>query len=104
MSDEKDYWYKKYNDTVNMTAREFKSWAKNKCSYKASVDRSPVKRNLRLISKNKSEWTKRDVDDAKKVVSFIRRMRKVDAGKLVKGCRLSKRTISLKNWRYNPNK
>lgn len=95
--------YKKYKNSVNMTYSELLAWSNNPCSKKASIDRSPINRNLELLSTPKSDWTKKHIKWAKKTISFVARMKKVNAGRPI--CNgLSKRTISLKNWAYNPNK
>lgn len=99
-----DKTYREYKRSVNMTAGQLYRWSQKECSKKASQGRGPINRNLRLLSKKKTDWTARDAKDAKKTISFIARMRKVPAGNPVKGCGISKRTISLKNWAYDPNK
>jgi hypothetical protein len=97
--------YKKYRETVNMTHSELKKWAANPCSHKASLDRSPITRNLRLLSTPKKQWTPEDAKDANRTISFISRMRGMRSGRFVsKKCPYSKRNISLRNWAYNPNK
>lgn len=101
--DELDRVYAKYHRTVNMSYSELLRWSKRECSKKASLDRSPIRRNLRLLKKSKSQWTMQDIRDANKTIAFVARMKKVKAGKPV--CNgLSKRTISLKNWAFDPNK
>lgn len=96
--------YAKYRDTVNMSASELENWSKTECSKKASLDRSPIKRNIRLLGKKKSEWTQNDIDDANRTISFVSRMKGAEQGEpAVKGCP-SKRDISLKNWAYDPSK
>jgi hypothetical protein len=100
--------YKKYKSTVNMSRSELEAWSKTECSKLASKDRSPIKRNLRLLGKKKSEWTKRDMKDANRTISFISRMRGNERGEDVEdsngnSCG-SKRDISLKNWAYDPGK
>ena len=95
--------YSKYKYKTNMTFTELLIWSKNPVSKKASLDRSPIRRNLRLLSKPKNKWNVSDVTDANKTISFISRMRKVKSGKKVDG-KLSKRDISLLNWGYNPFK
>lgn len=98
-----DNTYKKYKDKVNMTYTELSIWNKNPCSKKASLNREPIKRNLKLLKKNKSKWNLLDVQEAKKTISFISRMTKVKSGDKV--CKnLSKRDISLLNWGFNPYK
>lgn len=104
MAENIDKIYKEYKEETNMTYNELLKWSKNPCSKKASLSRDPIKRNLRLLKKNKSEWTKKDVEDAKRTINFINRMRGSEAGDEIKGCGVSKKTISLKNWAYNPNK
>jgi len=95
--------YSKYKDKTNMTFTELLIWSKNPVSKLASLDRSPITRNLRLLKKPKSKWTIRDLVDANKTISFISRMKKVKSGKKIDG-KLSKRDISLLNWGYSPYK
>lgn len=95
--------YKKYKNSVNMSFMELTIWAKNPVSKKASLNREPIKRNLKLLSKKKSNWNLRDVREANKTISFIARMKKVKRGKIVDK-NLSKRDISLLNWGFNPFK
>lgn len=100
---ERDEVFKRYKKSVNMSYSEFKKWSESGCSKKASLDRKPIKRNLILLKKPKSKWTKKDVQEAKKTISFNSRMIKVKPGKEVcKG--KSKRDISLLNWALNPFK
>jgi hypothetical protein len=102
---ERDKIYSEYMKSVNMNYSQMKKWAENPFSRKASLTRGPVKRNLRLLSKKKSEWNKRDVRNAKKTISFNSRMKKVRKGKPVSNdTKLSKRDISLRNWAYKPDK
>lgn len=96
--------YKKYNDTTNMSFSELLKWGNNPCSKKASVDRQPIKRNLLLLGTPKKGWTKWHANEAKKMLSFEARHSKGKTGKEVKGCGISKRTISRKNWAVDPNK
>lgn len=95
--------YNRYKNLTNMTYTELLIWSRNPASRKASLDRQPIKRNLRLLKKNKSDWNLLDVKDANKTISFISRMKKVPRGKKVHK-NLSKRDISLLNWAYNPFK
>lgn len=102
--DSLDEVFAKYHQTVNMSASELERWADTDCSKKASLDRSPITRNLRLLRKAKSEWTPGDIRDANRTISFVSRMSGAEQGEpAVKGCP-SKRDISLKNWAYNPDK
>lgn len=70
----------------------------------ASLDRQPIKRNLMLLGTSKNQWTDKHIKEAKKQISFEKRHRKGKAGKPVKECGISKRTIARKNWAYDPNK
>lgn len=106
--EEIDARYDDYMSAVNMTFSELKAWSETECSTLASLDRSPIERNLELLSTNKDEWTNKHFEDAGKTIAFINRMRENTAGDLLtdsngNDCG-SKRTISLKNWAYNPNK
>lgn len=96
--------YGKYHALVNMSANELEKWSETECSHRASVDRTPISRNLKLLKTDKADWTEKDKKQANRTISFISRMKKMPAGKPVKeGCP-SKRDISLKNWAYDPNK
>ena len=100
---ELDRVYDKYKRTVNMSYSELLRWSKTQCSRKASLDRSPIRRNLRLLKKPKSLWDKRDIKDANKTIYFVARMKKVKAGKPV--CNgLSRRSLALRNWAFDPKK
>ena len=100
--------YEDYVRVVNMTYDELNEWAKSECSRLASLDRSPIERNLELLSTPKSEWTEKHFEWAGKTIAFVNRMRENSAGDLLvdsegNECG-SKRTISLKNWAFDPNK
>jgi len=96
--------YSKYHDTVNMSYSELKAWSETECSKLASLDRSPITRNLNLLSKKKSEWGANEVKSANRTISFVSRMKNMEQGEPVSKTCPSKRDISLKNWAYNPNK
>jgi hypothetical protein len=96
--------YAKYHDTVNMSYSELEAWSKTECSKLASLDRSPVNRNLNLLSKKKADWGANEVKSANRTISFVSRMKNMEQGKPVNKECPSKRDISLKNWAYNPNK
>lgn len=100
--------YDEYMSAVNMTYSDLKAWAETECSTLASLDRSPIDRNLELLSTNKDEWTNKHFEWAGKTIAFINRMRENTAGDLLTDSNGnecgSKRTISLKNWAYDPNK
>lgn len=96
--------YAKYHDVVNMSYSELEAWSKTDCSKLASLDRSPITRNLNLLSKKKSEWGATEVKSANKTISFVSRMKNMEQGQPVSDKCPSKRDISLKNWAYNPKK
>ena len=96
--------YAKYHDTVNMSFSELEAWSKSECSKLASLDRSPINRNLRLLKTKKSDWGANEVKAANRTISFVSRMKNMEQGKPVNKTCPSKRDISLKNWAYNPNK
>jgi hypothetical protein len=96
--------YAKYQDTVNMSYSELEAWSKTECSKLASLDRSPINRNLRLLSTKKADWGASEVKSANRTISFVSRMKNMEQGQPVNKTCPSKRDISLKNWAYNPNK
>jgi hypothetical protein len=96
--------YAKYQDTVNMSYSELEAWSKTECSKLASLDRSPINRNLRLLSTKKEDWGANEVKSANRTISFVSRMKNMEQGQPVNKTCPSKRDISLKNWAYNPNK
>ncbi len=100
--------YDDYMSAVNMTYSELKAWSETECSTLASLDRSPIERNLELLQTNKADWTEKHFEDAGKTIAFINRMRENTAGDILEDSNGnvcgSKRTISLMNWAYNPNK
>lgn len=101
--------FQKYHAAVNMGADELAAWSKTDCSKRASLDRSPITRNLRLLKKKKGEWTAADVRDANKTIAFVARMKENLGGKNVvkdkngRECG-TKAYISLKNWAYDSRK
>ena len=103
-SERLDEVYSKYKSVTNMGYAELEAWSKTECSKKASLDRAPIERNLRLLSKSKEDWTCKDMEDANRTISFVSRMRGAEQGEPAsEGCP-SKRDISLKNWAYDPSK
>lgn len=103
--DELDDVYSEWSDSVNMSAGELREWSAHPCSREASL--APVevmKRNLELLETAKSDWDEGHIEDAKRTISFIARMRGTDTSDKDGGphdCP-SKRDISLLNWAYNP--
>lgn len=100
--------YDDYMNAVNMTYSELKAWSETECSQLASLDRGPINRNLELLQTNKADWNDSHYEDAGKTIAFINRMRENEAGDILEDSNGnvcgSKRTISLLNWAYNPNK
>lgn len=98
---------KRYNDfykNVNMTLDEMEKWSASPCSRLASLNRKPVERVIKLLSTPKNLWGLDEYEEAGKVVAFVQRMKENSAGAPASDeCRMSKRTISLLNWGYNPN-
>lgn len=102
--DDIDARYSEYHDTVNMSASELERWSETECSKLASVDRSPIARNLKLLRTKKEDWGDDEYKSAGRTISFVSRMRGNERGEPAsEGCP-SKRDISLKNWAYDPNK
>ena len=97
--------YKEYKNSVNMGFKELLYWARNPNSRKASLSRRPIRHNLELLRTPKHRWNMKHVRWANKTISFIKRMKNVKAGQPIsRDCPYSKKTISLKNWGYDPNK
>lgn len=96
--------YSKYKDSVNMTFTELRIWKDNPLSKKASLDRKPIFRNLRLLSKPKKKWTLKDAEDANKAISYIARAKKIPRAKTAKKGELSKNEIALRNWGFDTYK
>lgn len=97
--------YDDWQEAVNMTAAQLRSWSENPCSREASIrPKLVLRRNLRLLEKPRDEWTAKDFDDAQRATSFIARMsaqRPDNPRDGPSGCP-SKWAISLLNWGYNP--
>jgi len=107
LEDELDDVYSDWSNVVNMTADELRRWSKNPCSREASEDPvSVIRRNLRLLETNKSDWDSNDISDAKRTISFVERMSSDDNRPESpmdgsKGCP-TPWAISLLNWAHNP--
>lgn len=102
--DRKERVFREYKRSTNMSYQELLKWSKKPCSKKASLSREPIKRNLKLLRKNKEQWTSEDVQDAEKTLRFLSRHKYQPKGEEVPECGVSKRTIALMNWAFNPNK
>lgn len=94
-----------YHAAVNMTHAELAGWSDGPCSHMAGVSRTPVERNLHLLSTPKEEWGDAEVESARRTINFVSRMRGVDAGEPASAeCQMSKRTIALRNWGHDTSK
>lgn len=88
-----------------MDYTELKEWAKTPCSKKASVDRTPIRRNLILLKTPEALWTEAHAKAAQRTISFIARMNAVHDGRPIsKDCPYSGRVAALRNWAFNPSK
>jgi len=99
--DELDKIYSKYKKSVNMTYTELKIWSKNPLSFKASLSRKPITRNLGLLSKPKDKWTSREIKTAKKTISYLARAKKIPRKKGIPKNQLTPNEIALRNWGYD---
>ena len=101
MKNELDKIYKKYKKETNMTFRELKIWSQNPKSNEASLDRKPITRNLKLLGKRKADWTTKDIQDAKKSISYLRRAKKIKRKQGVPRTVLTPNEIALRNWGFD---
>jgi hypothetical protein len=97
-------YYKLYTKEANMTCSELKEWAKNPCSFKASIGRDAIKRNILLTCTPKKDWKPKHIKEAKKAFSYLKRAKKIKSSKIVPGCGLTKNEIALKNWAFDIKK
>jgi len=70
--------FKKYQKATNMSFDELLIWSKNPISKKASLSRSPIRRNLDLLAKPKSKWGAREVDKANRTISYLARAKGIE--------------------------
>jgi hypothetical protein len=104
-STELDDTYQAYREMVNMTASELEAWAETEAAQYASLDSSPIQRNLELLRTPKAQWSAKHIRWANRTISFISRMSGMPKGKPVSDkIPFSKRDISLRNWAYNCDK
>ena len=100
---ERDDVFDEYQRQTNMTFNQLKKWSDDPCSRKASLSRGPLRRNIRLKSKEKEKWNRGDVRDAKRTLRFLSRHKKQSRGnEISEDCPFSKRTVALRNWGYDP--
>jgi hypothetical protein len=93
--------FKKYHETVNMSYSQLQEWSQNPKSKVASLDRSPIRRNLRLLSKKKEDWTQKDITDANRTISYVNRAKAIGKGKVTgKSEPFGRNEIALRNWAY----
>ena len=97
--EDRDEVFKKYHELVNMSKSQLEEWDENPKSKLASLDRKPIKRNLKLLSKKKEEWTENDLKEANKVISYISRAKEMGKGKVTKKTEpYGRNEIALRNW------
>ena len=101
---ELDEVYSKYKKAVNMTFTELKIWSKNPVSKKASLSRKPITRNLGLLSKNKSQWTSKEIKNANRTISYLARAKGIEKKfkkNNPKDKSLTPNRIALRNWGFD---
>lgn len=99
--EELDRIYRRYKKATNMTYSELLDWSMTECSRKASLDKSPLKRNLKLLRTPKSRWTGKHIRWAKKTISYLARAKKIKSRNYIKECGRTKNSIALKNWAFD---
>jgi len=97
--------YDEFHDAINMDADTFEEWSEHPCANKASIKPVTVRNRVEmLLETDEGDWGETEASAAKRVVSFIARMRGQrpdDVQDGPDGCP-SKWAISLMNWGYNP--
>lgn len=93
--------YKKYKSLVNMTFTELKIWSQNPLSKKASLSRKPIFNNMTLLKTPKYKWGVRQLEKAKKTISYLSRAKKIKRKKGVPRTELTPNEIALRNWGYD---
>ena len=97
--------YDEFHDAVNMDLDTMEEWGEHPCSDKASIKPVTVRNRVEmLLETDEEDWGETEASSAKRVVSFIARMRgqRPDEPRDgPQGCP-SKWAISLMNWGYNP--
>ena len=103
--EEIDQRYEEFQDAVNMNASEIEEWGKDDCADQASENPQQVRdRVVGLLRTPKEEWGESEYEAAGRVISFVSRMSGVQGGDAPSDDCPSKRTISLRNWGFDPNK
>lgn len=95
---------KKYFRSTNMSFSELRRWAENDLSCKASLDRSPIKRNLELLSTPVSQWNTKHYRWANKSIGYLARAKKIPRAKEEIGNGYTRNEIAMKNWAYDIKK
>lgn len=96
--------YRKFRNSINMTFNELLLWNRNPISKTASLNRQPIRRVLRLLSKKNDLWNTKDIEDANKVISFIARAKGIEKEykkNNPKDKSLTKNRIALRNWGFD---
>lgn len=107
-SDDLDALYSAYNDKRNMSVSALERWLDSTCfeDYNASSSGNPraaVERNMRLIERDKDEWTANDRRDAVRMLSFHERHGAQDSDQFVSAeCDLAPSTAGQISWALDP--
>lgn len=101
---ELDQVFKKYKKATNMTSRELQIWKNNPMSKEASLSRTPIRRNIRLLNKKKDNWTNKDIKDANKTISYLARAKGIEKEykkNNPKDKSLTPNRIAMRNWGFD---
>jgi hypothetical protein len=100
--------FKEFYQLTNMSYGQLLNWSKNPKSKLIGSDVSQINMTLDLLNTNKVNWNKKQLDNAKKVISSIKRILKAKNGNDIKvnkqSIGLSKKDIALKNYGYDNQK
>lgn len=103
-----DALYTAYNDRRNMSASDLERWTETTCfedyaSSSAGDPRGAVERNMRLIEREKDEWTAQDRRDAVRMLAYHARHGAQDSSATVSAeCDLSPSTAGQISWAFDP--
>jgi len=112
---EKNDLYKKWKSLINMSPKEIEDFLDSENGEVAGLSKKdaegPIKRGrdsaraiIRMLQTPKEEWSQNDWEWAKRQVSFISRMSKVDGALKDEKGNPTRKLLALKVWGYNPLK
>jgi hypothetical protein len=102
---ELDIVFSNYHKAVNMSFSQLESWSKTEYSKLASLSREPITRNLKLLGKNKKDWSREDISGANKTIAYIARAKAIGKGQVTKATSpYGRNEIAMKNWAYDMSK